>query len=74
METKFYFHKAERQLAETTRQAIVDEFPKQTVVTPILPQSTFYPIKGKEAGHQNYYKKKPYGITSTAIAVGAIKA
>jgi peptide-methionine (S)-S-oxide reductase len=30
-----------------------------TVVTPILPVSTFYPIKGKESYHQDYYKKSP---------------
>jgi peptide-methionine (S)-S-oxide reductase len=55
----FVANETERKLAETTRQAVVDEFPNLTVVTPILPQSTFYPIKGDEAGHQNYYKTNP---------------
>ena len=32
------------------------QFPEQKVVTPILMASTFYPIKGKESYHQDYYK------------------
>ncbi|MEO1889821.1 MAG: peptide-methionine (S)-S-oxide reductase MsrA [Cycloclasticus sp.] len=55
----FVANGAERGIAESTREAVVKEFAYQTVVTPILPQSTFYPIKGKEAGHQNYYKTNP---------------
>lgn len=55
----FVANDEERKIAEITRQAIMDEFTNQKVVTPILPQSTFYPIKGVEAGHQNYYKTNP---------------
>ena len=55
----FVANDSERAIAESTRQAVVKEFPNQTVVTPILTQSTFYPIKGNEAGHQNYYKTNP---------------
>ncbi|WP_166114191.1 peptide-methionine (S)-S-oxide reductase MsrA [Pseudoalteromonas sp. Z9A5] len=47
----------QRKLAEKTKAAVVAEFPNQTVVTPILNASTFYPIKGKESYHQDYYKK-----------------
>ena len=28
-------------------------------MTPILPASTFYPIKGDESFHQDYYKNYP---------------
>ncbi|ORU90776.1 MAG: peptide-methionine (S)-S-oxide reductase [Cycloclasticus sp. symbiont of Poecilosclerida sp. M] len=55
----FVANQAEKKIAETTRQIVVDEFTNQTVITPILPQSTFYPIKGAEVGHQNYYKINP---------------
>lgn len=55
----FVANKAERDIAESTRQAVVNEFPNQKVITPILTQSTFYPIKGEEIGHQNYYKNNP---------------
>ncbi|HIF18615.1 MAG TPA: peptide-methionine (S)-S-oxide reductase [Cycloclasticus sp.] len=55
----FVVNDAERKIAESTRQAVVKEFANQTVVTPILVQNTFYPIKGKEVGHQNYYKTNP---------------
>lgn len=55
----FVANASERAIAESTRQAVVKEFPNQTVVTPILPQSRFYPIKENEAGHQNYYKTNP---------------
>ncbi len=49
----------QRKLAEKTKAAVVAEFPNQTVVTPILNASTFYPIKGKESFHQDYYKNNP---------------
>jgi len=49
----------ERQLAETSRDAVIKQFPNQTVVTPILNASTFYPIKGNESYHQDFYKNSP---------------
>jgi len=49
----------ERALAEKTRQAVVEMFPDQTVVTPILATNTFYPIAGDESYHQDYYKNNP---------------
>nr|WP_024593952.1 peptide-methionine (S)-S-oxide reductase MsrA [Pseudoalteromonas sp. TB13] len=49
----------QRKLAEKTKAAVVAEFPNQTVVTPILNTSTFYPIKGRESFHQDYYKNNP---------------
>ncbi|GEB73056.1 peptide-methionine (S)-S-oxide reductase [Pseudoalteromonas carrageenovora] len=55
----FVANEQERKIAEQTKQAVVDEFPNQTVVTPILSTSTFYPIKGKESFHQDYYKNNP---------------
>jgi len=55
----FVANEAERKIAEATKQTVADEFTNKTVVTPILPQSTFYPIKGNEIGHQDYYKTNP---------------
>jgi len=55
----FVANDTERVLAEKSRLKVVEMFPDQTVVTPILPQSTFYPIKGDESYHQDYYKKSP---------------
>jgi len=49
----------EQQLAEKTKQQVIDRFPGQTVVTPILPTSEFFPIKGDEIHHQDFYKKSP---------------
>jgi len=34
-------------------------FPDKEVVMPILPATTFFPIKGDEEYHQDYYKKSP---------------
>jgi peptide-methionine (S)-S-oxide reductase len=34
-------------------------FPTKTVVTPILDFSVFYPIKGAESHHQDFYKNNP---------------
>lgn len=49
----------ERKMAEASKKKVIDQFPKQKVVTPILPTSTFYPIKGSESYHQDYYKTNP---------------
>jgi len=49
----------ERRLAEASRQKVVETFPGQTVVTPVLDASVFYPIMGDESYHQDYYKKSP---------------
>ncbi|MES9963967.1 MAG: peptide-methionine (S)-S-oxide reductase MsrA [Candidatus Sedimenticola sp. 20ELBAFRAG] len=50
----------ERRMAEASRQKVVEQFPEKTVITPILERSTFYPIKGDEEHHQDYYKKSPF--------------
>lgn len=55
----FVANTQEQKLAEQTRQNVVERFPDETVVTPILPLSTFYPIMGKEIHHQDFYKKSP---------------
>ncbi len=49
----------QRKLAEKSRRAVVEQFPDRKVVTPILEASTFYPIKGDESYHQDFYKKSP---------------
>ncbi|MBF8269491.1 MAG: peptide methionine sulfoxide reductase [Gammaproteobacteria bacterium] len=49
----------ERQLAEQSLQQVAARFPNQKVTTRILDASTFYPIKGEESYHQDYYKKNP---------------
>ena len=55
----FVANEHERKLAEASRQKVVAKFPEQTVVTPILDAAVFYPIKGKESYHQDYYKNNP---------------
>jgi peptide-methionine (S)-S-oxide reductase len=49
----------ERILAEQSKQKVIDKFPDQNVITPIFAASTFYPIKGDESYHQDYYKNNP---------------
>ena len=49
----------ERRLAEQSKQKVQAMFPDQQVVTEILDAGTFYPIKGDESYHQDYYKKSP---------------
>jgi len=46
----------ERRFAEQSKQKVQSMFPDQQVVTEILDVSTFYPIKGDESYHQDYYK------------------
>lgn len=55
----FVANQQERILAEQSKHKVIKQFPNQTVVTPILTASTFYPIKGKEGFHQDYYKNNP---------------
>ena len=55
----FVANETERELADASRQKVVDQFPQQNVITPILEATTFWPIAGKEQGHQDYYKKNP---------------
>ena len=52
----FVANENERKLAELSKQSVITQFPNQKVVTPILPTTTFYPIKGNESYHQDYYK------------------
>jgi peptide-methionine (S)-S-oxide reductase len=55
----FVANETERQLAEKSKQEVIAMFPGKTVVTPILDRVEFFPIKGKESYHQDYYKKSP---------------
>jgi len=55
----FVANDQERELAERSKERVAERFPDQTVVTPILPAATFYPIKGDEIHHQDFYKKSP---------------
>ena len=52
----FVANDKEKELAEISRQKVVKQFPNKKVITPILSTSTFYPIKGEESYHQDYYK------------------
>lgn len=55
----FVANEEERSIAQQTRREVVAQFPNRKVVTPILDAATFYPIKGDESHHQDYYKKSP---------------
>jgi len=55
----FVANEEERASAEASKRAVVEQFPDHTVVTPILDAATFYPIKGEESYHQDFYKKSP---------------
>lgn len=50
---------SERVIAEESKRRVAAHFPGRTVVTPILDARTFYPIKGEESYHQDFYKKGP---------------
>lgn len=49
----------ERAIAEESKREIAAQFPYRHVATPILNATTFYPIKGDESYHQDYYKNNP---------------
>ena len=52
----FVANDKERKLAEASRQKVVKQFPAKKVITPVLDATVFYPIKGEESYHQDYYK------------------
>ena len=55
----FVTNTKEQKIAEQSKREIEELFPGQKVVTPILETATFYPIKGSESYHQDFYKKSP---------------
>jgi peptide-methionine (S)-S-oxide reductase len=55
----FVKNEKEKKIAEQSKKEVEQQFPNQKVVTPILEASTFYPIKGSESYHQDFYKKSP---------------
>lgn len=55
----FVANEQERTIAEQTKAAVQAEFSDKNVITPILAAKTFYPIKGDEIYHQDFYKKSP---------------
>lgn len=59
----FVKNEKEKRLARQSRKKVVEQFPNKKVITPILNASTFYPIKGEEGYHQDYYKKSPIRYT-----------
>ncbi len=55
----FVANESEKKIAEASKKSIQTQFASKKIVTPILNASTFWPIKGKESYHQDYYKKSP---------------
>lgn len=55
----FVANETEKKIAEESKRAVEKQFPTKKIVTPILAAATFYPIKGDESYHQDYYKKSP---------------
>lgn len=69
----FVANEKERELAEKSLQKVVEMFPGKKVVTPVLDASTFYPIKGEENYHQDFYKKSPIRYNYYRYACGRDK-
>ena len=55
----FVANETERAIAQQSKSLVEKQFPDNKVVTPILNSSIFYPIKGDESYHQDYYKNNP---------------
>jgi len=55
----FVANENEKKQAEDSRRKVVEQFPDKKVATAILQASIFYPIKGKESYHQDFYKNNP---------------
>ena len=55
----FVSNESEKKIAEESKRNVEKQFPANKIITPILNASTFYPIKGNESYHQDYYKNNP---------------
>jgi peptide-methionine (S)-S-oxide reductase len=55
----FVANENEKKIAEESKRKVAEQFPDKKIVTPILNASVFYPIKGNESYHQDYYKNNP---------------
>lgn len=49
----------ERAMAEQSKMEVERQFPDKVIATKILNTTRFYPIKGEESYHQDYYKNNP---------------
>ena len=55
----FVANESEKNIAMRSKERVAQQFSEQNIVTPILNASIFYPIKGKESNHQNFYQHSP---------------
>jgi len=55
----FVANEEERKIAKQSKRKVEKKYPNKKVITPILNASIFYPIKGDESYHQDYYKNNP---------------
>ncbi len=49
----------EKSIAEESKKDVQARFPNRAIVTPILPATTFWPIRGDESYHQDFYRNNP---------------
>jgi len=59
MSAIFVANEEERKIAEESKKEVAEMFPGKKIFTPILDATTFWPIKGDESYHQDFYKKSP---------------
>lgn len=57
-------------LAEASKEAVAKRFADKQIATRIFPLTTFYPIKGAESYHQDFYKKSPVRYKAYRYACG----
>jgi peptide-methionine (S)-S-oxide reductase len=55
----FVANDSEKKIAEQSKMQVEKQFPGKRIVMPIINASIFYPIKGNESYHQDFYKKSP---------------
>jgi len=55
----FVANEIEKNIAKQSKREVEEKFPNKKVITPILNASIFYPIKGNESYHQDYYRNNP---------------
>jgi len=69
----FYSTEREKKLAQASLEKVQQQFPEQKIYTEIRSSGIFYPIKGDESHHQDYYLRYPLRYQFYRLSCGRDK-
>lgn len=69
----FYSTEDERLAVESSLEKVMQQFPGKKIHTKVLKSGPFYPIKGEESHHQDYYQNYPLRYKFYRLSCGRDK-